>query len=66
MISQTPRIPDAETRKKEVEQLKAVVKRMDECIMQLDVLIEKLEEDIQNSPLTAYRLSRMQKMNQSE
>ncbi|GFE68480.1 hypothetical protein [Chroococcus sp. FPU101] len=66
MTSQTPRIPDAETRKKEVEQLQAVVKRMDEGITQLDNLIEKLEEDIQNSPLTAYRLRRIQKMTQSE
>lgn len=66
MISQTPRIPNAETRKREVEQLQAVVKRMDKGITQLDNLIEKLEEDLQNSPLTAYRLRRMQKINQSE
>lgn len=65
-MSQTPRTPDVEIRKKEVEQLKAVVKRMDEGVTQLDNLIEKLEADINNSPLTAYRLRRMQKTTQSE
>ncbi|PSF35540.1 hypothetical protein C7H19_16135 [Aphanothece hegewaldii CCALA 016] len=66
MNNQQPKIPDAETRRKEVKQLREVVKRMDEGIAQLDDLIAKLETDIQNSPLTAYRLKRMQQTTQSE
>lgn len=66
MTNQTPRIPDAETRARSVANLQEVVKRMDEGIAQLDDLIARLEADIQNSPLTAYRLRRMQRMSKSE
>lgn len=57
-MKKQPRIPDAETRAREVANLRAVVKRMDANILQLDELIARLEADIRNSPLTAYRLGK--------
>jgi exonuclease VII small subunit len=57
-MSSQPRIPDAETRARSVANLRALVKRMDAGILQLDELIASLEADIRNSPLTAYRLGK--------
>jgi exonuclease VII small subunit len=57
-MNSQPRIPDAETRARSVANLRALVKRMDAGILQLDELIASLEADIRNSPLTAYRLGK--------
>jgi hypothetical protein len=52
------KIPDAETRARSVAKMRELVKRMDANILQLDELIARLEADIRNSPLTAYRLGK--------
>lgn len=59
-------IPDAETRTRSVAKLQELVKQWDQLIVDIDELNAKLEADIQNSPLTVYRLRRMQKTTQSE
>lgn len=57
-----PRILDTETRAREVAQLRKLVKRMDANILDLDELIARLEADIRNSPLTAYRLGKAKRI----
>jgi exonuclease VII small subunit len=57
-MNNQPRIPDAETRARSVANLRQLVKRMDAGILELDELIARLEADIRNSPLTAYRLGK--------
>jgi hypothetical protein len=52
------KIPDSETRARSVTKMRELVKRMDANILQLDELIARLEADIRNSPLTAYRLGK--------
>jgi hypothetical protein len=61
-MNKQPRIPDAETRAREVAQLRELVKRMDANILDLDELIGRLEADIRNSPLTAYRLGKAKRI----
>ncbi len=55
------RIPDAETRARSVANMRALCKRIDANLLELDELIARLEADIRNSPLTAYRLGLMKK-----
>ncbi len=57
-----PRIPDAQTRAREVANMRQAVRRMDALILDLDELIARLEADIRNSPLTAYRLGRSKQL----
>jgi hypothetical protein len=61
-MNKQPRIPDVETRAREVAQLRELVKRMDANILDLDELIGRLEADIRNSPLTAYRLGKAKRI----
>lgn len=61
-MNKQPRIPDAETRAWEVAQLRELVKRMDANILDLDELIARLEADLRNSPLTAYRLGKAKRI----
>ena len=57
-MSNQPKIPDAETRARSVAKLRDLVKRWDALILDLDELNARLEADIRNSPLTAYRLGK--------
>ncbi|MBE9166229.1 hypothetical protein IQ238_01345 [Pleurocapsales cyanobacterium LEGE 06147] len=57
-MSNHPKIPDAETRARSVAKLRDLVKRWDALILDLDELNARLEADIRNSPLTAYRLGK--------
>ncbi len=57
-MNKQSRIPDPETRARSVARMRQLVKRMDAGILQFDELIARLEADIRNSPLTAYRLGK--------
>ncbi len=57
-MSNQPRIPDLETRKRSVERLREVCRQYDALNMLLDQAIAQAESDIRNSPLTAYRLGK--------
>ena len=57
-MNNQPRIPDPETRKRSVEKLREVVRQYDALNLLLDQAIAQAEEDIRNSPLTAYRLGK--------
>lgn len=57
-MNNQPRIPDRETIDRHVTQMRELVKRMDAHILDLDELNARLEADIRNSPLTAYRLGK--------
>lgn len=61
-MSNQPRIPDAETRARSVARLRELVKRWDTHIADLDELNARLEAVIRNSPLTAYRLRRAERL----
>lgn len=47
-MTQTPRIPDAETRKREVKQLKTTSRQLDQFILLLDEAIALAEVDLRN------------------
>ena len=51
-----PRIPDPETRRRSVENMREVCRQFDALNLLLDEAIALLEADIRNSPLNAYRL----------
>jgi hypothetical protein len=57
-MSNQPRIPDAETRKRSVERLREVCHQFDALNLLLDEAIAQAEADIRNSPLTGYRMGR--------
>ena len=57
-MSNQAKIPDVQTRTRSVARMRELVKRMDAGILGLDELIARLEADIRNSPLTAYRLGK--------
>lgn len=61
-MSNHPKIPDAETRARSVAKMRELVKRMDAHILDLDELNARLEADIRNSPLTAYRLRKAKRL----
>jgi hypothetical protein len=65
-MNEQRKIPDAQTRARSVAKLQELVKQWDRLIVDIDELNTRLEADIQKSPLTAYRLKRMQRMAQSE
>ena len=65
-MSNQPKIPDAETRRRSVAKLRKLVKRMDAGILQLDELNARLEADIRKSPLTAYRLGKAKRLASQE
>ena len=54
-MSNQPRIPDPETRKRSVERLREVCRQFDALNLLLDEAIAQVEADIRNSPLNAYR-----------
>ena len=47
-MTQHPQIPDAETRKREVKQLKATSRQLDQFILLLDEAIALAEVDLRN------------------
>lgn len=53
--------PDPEMIKRHVAKLQEVVRQYDALNILLDKAIAQAEEDIRNSPLTAYRLGKNQK-----
>ncbi|MUL36947.1 hypothetical protein [Gloeocapsopsis dulcis] len=61
-MSNQPRVPNLETRVKSVSKLRELVKRMDIHILDLEELNSRLEADIRNSPLTAYRLGKLKRL----
>ncbi|MGL4618223.1 hypothetical protein [Chroococcidiopsis sp.] len=65
-MSNQPRIPDSETRKRSVEKLKEVCRQFDELNELLDRAIASAEADIRNSPSYAYRTRQQQKRRQME
>lgn len=54
-----PRIPDPETRKRWIENMREVCRQYDILNLMLDEAIALAEADIRNSRLTAYRLGRI-------
>lgn len=54
-----PRIPDPETRKRSVENMREVCRQYDVLNLMLDEAIAQVEADIRNSPLNAYRLGKI-------
>jgi hypothetical protein len=61
-MNKQPKIPDAQTRVRSVAKLRELVKRWDALILDLDELNARLEADIRNSPLTAYRLGKAKRI----
>ncbi len=57
-MSNQPRIPDPETRRRSVERMRQVCRQFDALNLLLDEAIAQAEADIRNSQLTAYRLGR--------
>ena len=53
-----PRIPDPETRRRSVENMREVCRQFDALNLLLDEAIALLEADIRNSPLNVYRLKK--------
>ncbi|MFB2918802.1 MULTISPECIES: hypothetical protein [Aerosakkonema] len=58
---QKPPLPDLEKVKQTVSRMREVCRQFDRLNLALDELIAQIEADIRNSPLTAYRLGRMNK-----
>jgi len=54
-----PRIPDPETRKRWIENMREVCRQYDILNLMLDEAIALAEADIRNSPLNAYRLGKI-------
>ncbi len=52
------KIPDAETRARNVARMRDACKRLDALTLGLDELIAMVEEHNRNSPLTAYRVGK--------
>ena len=53
-----PRIPDPETRKRSIENMREVCRQFDALNLLLDEAIFLVEADIRNSPLNVYRLKK--------
>lgn len=58
-----PQIPDAQERLHSASKMRELGKRIDNNLLDLDELIAQLESDIRNSSLMAYRLGKLQKIN---
>jgi hypothetical protein len=58
-MTQQPTLPDPEKVKQTVTRMRKVCRQFDNLNLVLDELIAKVEVDIRNSPLTAYRLGRI-------
>ena len=61
-MSNKAKIPDFQTRSRSVARMRELVRRMDAGILDLDELIARLEADIRNSLLTAYRLGKAKRL----
>lgn len=61
-MTNQPRLPDPETRKRHVEKLREVCRQYDILNLLLDEAIAQVEADIRNSPLTAYRLGKAKRL----
>jgi hypothetical protein len=61
-MNNKPRIPDPETIKRHVAQLREVCRQYDPLNLLLDEAMASAEADIRNSPLTAYRLGKAKKV----
>ena len=53
-----PRIPDPETRRRSIENMREVCRQFDALNLLLDEAIALVEADIRNSPLNVYRLKK--------
>ena len=53
-----PRIPDPETRRRSIENMREVCRQFDALNLILDEAIFLAEADIHNSPLNVYRLKK--------
>ena len=53
-----PRIPDPETRRRSIENMREVCRQFDALNLLLDEAIFLAEADIRNSPLNVYRLKK--------
>ena len=57
-MNDQPRIPDPETRKRWLENMREVCRQFDALNLLLDEAIFLAEADIRNSPLNVYRLKK--------
>lgn len=57
-MTQQLRIPDSETRKRNVANMRAACQQLEAFTLALDKLIAQLEADIRRSPRNAYLLSK--------
>lgn len=57
-MTNQPRLPDPEMRKRHVEKLREVCRQYDILNLLLDEAIAQAEADIRNSPLNVYRLGK--------
>ncbi|MBC6481412.1 MAG: hypothetical protein GDA56_30320 [Hormoscilla sp. GM7CHS1pb] len=58
-MNNKPRIPDAQTRAKNVARMREAIRQIDAFTYQLDELLAMVEEHNRRSPLTAYRLGKL-------
>ncbi|MEZ2250794.1 hypothetical protein [Microcoleus sp.] len=64
-MTQQPQLPEPEKVKQTVHQMREVCRQFDSLNFALDELIAQIEADIRNSPLTAYRLGKIQPVSQA-
>ncbi len=64
-MTQQPQLPEPEKVKQTVTQMREVCRQFDSLNFALDELIAQIEADIRNSPLTAYRLGKIQPVSQA-
>ncbi|MBE9183570.1 hypothetical protein IQ270_02225 [Microcoleus sp. LEGE 07076] len=64
-MTQQPQLPEPEKVKQTVTQMREVCRQFDSLNFALDELIAQIEADIRKSPLTAYRLGKIQPVSQA-
>lgn len=64
-MTQKPPVPDREKVKQTVTKMREVCREFDSLNFALDELIAQIEADIRKSPLTAYRLGKIQPVSQT-
>ena len=64
-MTQQPQLPEPEKVKQTVTKMREVCREFDSLNFALDELIAQIEADIRNSPLTAYRLGKIQPVSQA-
>jgi len=63
-MTQQPQLPDPEKVKQTVAKMREVCRQFDSLNFALDELIAQIEADIRRSPLTTYRLGKIQPVSQ--